>query len=81
MSGQARRNQRDGGWITATWRHLRTAPTPMGELAWDHARRILAQRGTDPATEDEIAEAAVALLDRAADGPEDKSPHRRLRVP
>ncbi|MEU8971883.1 transposase [Streptomyces monashensis] len=66
------RNHRDGGWITAIWRHLRTAPTPMGELAWDHARRILAQRGTDPATEDEIAEAAVALLDRAADGPEDK---------
>ncbi|WP_202516903.1 hypothetical protein [Streptomyces sp. SID685] len=44
----------------------------MGELAWDHARRILAQRGTDPAAEDEIAQAAVALLDRAADGPEDK---------
>ncbi|WP_318213402.1 hypothetical protein [Streptomyces sp. SCL15-6] len=66
------RNHRDCGWITAIWRHLRTAPTPMGELAWDHARRILAQRGTDPATEEEIAEAAVALLDRAADGPADK---------
>ncbi|MYY03293.1 MULTISPECIES: Mu transposase C-terminal domain-containing protein [unclassified Streptomyces] len=66
------RNHREGGWITAVWRHLRTAPTPMGELAWDHARRILAQRGTDPAHEDEIAEAAVALLDRAADGPEEK---------
>nr|WSZ16276.1 Mu transposase C-terminal domain-containing protein [Streptomyces canus] len=66
------RNHREGGWITAIWRHLRTAPMPMGELAWDHARRILAQRGTDPATEDEIARAAVALLDRAADGPEDK---------
>lgn len=44
----------------------------MGGLARDHARRVLAQRGTDPATEGEIAEAAVALLDRAADGPEDK---------
>ncbi|OIK25783.1 hypothetical protein VT52_020190 [Streptomyces malaysiense] len=44
----------------------------MGELAWGHARRILAQHGTDPATGDEIAEAAVALLDRAADGPKDK---------
>jgi putative transposase len=44
----------------------------MGELAWDHARRILAQRGIDPATEEEIAQAAVALLDRAADGPEDE---------
>ncbi|WP_405671635.1 Mu transposase C-terminal domain-containing protein [Streptomyces sp. NBC_01530] len=66
------RNHREGGWITAIWWHLRTAPMPMGELAWDHARRILAQRGTDPATEDEIAQAAVALLDRAADGPADK---------
>ncbi|MFF3518523.1 Mu transposase C-terminal domain-containing protein [Streptomyces sp. NPDC002573] len=66
------RDHREGGWITAIWRHLRTAPMPMGELAWDHARRILAQRGTDPATEDEIAQAAVALLDRAADGPEVK---------
>ncbi|MFF7599318.1 Mu transposase C-terminal domain-containing protein [Streptomyces mirabilis] len=65
------RNHCNSGWITAVWRHLRTAPTPMGELAWDHARRILAQRGTDPTTEDEIAQAAVALLDRAADGPED----------
>ncbi|MDX3584503.1 Mu transposase C-terminal domain-containing protein [Streptomyces europaeiscabiei] len=66
------RNHREGGWSTAIWPHLRTAPTPMGEPARDHARRILAQRGTDPVTEDEIAEAAVALLDRAADGPEDK---------
>ncbi|MGK3944427.1 transposase [Streptomyces caeruleatus] len=63
------RNHRAGVWITAIWRHLRTAPMPMGELAWDHARRVLAQRGTDPVTEDEIARAAVALLDRAADGP------------
>ncbi|MFI0220156.1 hypothetical protein [Streptomyces lydicus] len=60
-----------GTWIMALWRHLRTAPTPMGELAWDHARRVLAQRGTDPATEEEIAQAAVDLLDRAADGPQD----------
>ncbi|MFJ8598610.1 Mu transposase C-terminal domain-containing protein [Streptomyces shenzhenensis] len=78
------RNHHGGGWITAIWRHLRTAPTPMGELAWDHARRILAQRGTDRATEDEIAQAAVALLDRAADGPESQPvkssrPSRRSR--
>jgi hypothetical protein len=65
------RNPRTGTWITAIWRHLRTAPTPMGELAWDHARQMLAKRGTDPATEEEIAQAAVALLDRAADGPND----------
>jgi hypothetical protein len=65
------RNHREGGWITAIWRHLRTAPIPMGELAWDHARRVLAERGADPVTEEEIAQAAVALLDRAADGPQD----------
>ncbi|MGQ4485360.1 Mu transposase C-terminal domain-containing protein [Streptomyces sp. SAS_281] len=65
------RNHREGGWITAIWRHLRTAPMPMGELAWDHARRVLAERGADPVTEEEIAQAAVALLDRAADGPRD----------
>ncbi|MDJ0346686.1 Mu transposase C-terminal domain-containing protein [Streptomyces sp. H10-C2] len=64
------RNHRQGGWITAIWRHLRTAPMPMGELAWDHARRILAERGADSVTEEEIAQAAVALLDRATDGPE-----------
>ncbi|MGW3035705.1 Mu transposase C-terminal domain-containing protein [Streptomyces sp. NPDC001178] len=67
------RNHREGGWITAIWRHLRTAPMPMGELAWDHARRVLAERGADPVTEEEIAQAAVALLDRAADGPQDKA--------
>lgn len=64
------RNHRQSGWITAIWRHLRTAPMPMGELAWDHARRILAERGSDQATEEEIARAAVALLDQAADGPD-----------
>ncbi|WP_343243912.1 transposase [Streptomyces sp. SID13726] len=64
------RNHRQGGWITAIWRHLRTAPMPMGELAWDHARRILGERGSDQVTEEEIAQAAVALLDQAADGPD-----------
>jgi hypothetical protein len=41
----------------------------MGELAWDHGRRVLAQRRSDPVTEQVIAQAATALLDRAADGP------------
>ncbi|WP_331740092.1 hypothetical protein OG613_45345 (plasmid) [Streptomyces sp. NBC_00015] len=59
----------EGSWITLIWRHLRTAPMPMGELAWDHARRIPAQRGIDPVTEEEIAQAAIVLLDRAAYGP------------
>ena len=38
-----------------TWTHLRTAPAPFGEPAWAHARDILARRGSDHATESEIA--------------------------
>jgi putative transposase len=73
------RDHRAGGWITAVWRHLRTAPTPMGEMAWEHARRLLAERGTDRATEEEIARAADALLDRAADGPGTAAPRSERR--
>lgn len=35
------RNHHDGGWIMVVWTHLRTAPTPFGELAWEHARSVL----------------------------------------
>jgi hypothetical protein len=59
----------DGGWIMAPWTHLRTAPAPFGEQAWDHARQVLARRGQDQVTEAEIAQAAAALLDRAGQGP------------
>jgi transposase InsO family protein len=59
------RNHHDGGWITVSWTQLKAAPVPFGEAAWDHARRLLARRGEDPATEQEIAQAAAALLDRA----------------
>src|SRR5436190_2003562 len=64
-------DQPAGGWLTAVWTHLRTAPVPFGDLAWDHSRRMLAARGDDPATEAEIAQAAAALLDRAEQGPTD----------
>jgi len=64
------RNHHHGGWLTATWTHLRTAPVPFGEQAWNHARQLLAARGRDTATEAEIAAAAADLLDRAAKGPE-----------
>ncbi|WP_433192145.1 Mu transposase C-terminal domain-containing protein [Nocardia sp. CA-107356] len=64
------RNHRDGGWIQAPWTHLRADPTPFGEQAWDHARQMLARRGTDPATEAEIAAAAAQLLDTAEQGPD-----------
>jgi putative transposase len=64
----------DGGWITVPWKHLRSAPVPFGELAWQHAREILAQRGQDQATEAEIAQAASDLLDRAARAAESGDP-------
>lgn len=64
------RNHHDGGWIQATWTHLNTGPVPFGELAWDHAQRMLARRGIDKPTEEEIAQAAGALLDRAEQGPD-----------
>jgi putative transposase len=63
------RNHHHGGWLTATWTHLRTGPVPFGELVWAHARQIVAARGTDPVTEAEIAAAAADLLDRAEKGP------------
>ncbi|WP_231929451.1 integrase [Micromonospora inositola] len=64
------RNHHHGGWITVPWKHLRSSPAPFGELAWQHARSILRQRGQDKATEAEIAQAAAQLLDRAEQGPE-----------
>jgi putative transposase len=64
------RNHHDGGWITVPWKHLNSAPAPFGELAWKHAREILARRGQDQATEAEIAQAVSDLLDRAGRGPE-----------
>ena len=63
------RNHHHGGWLSATWTHLRTGPVPFGELIWTHARQIVAARGTDPVTEAEIAAAAADLLDRAGQGP------------
>ena len=64
-----RNHHHHGGWLSATWKHLRTAPVPFGEQAWNHARHLLAARGSDPATEAEIAAAAADLLDRAGHGP------------
>src|SRR5207249_2659946 len=69
----------DGGWILAPWTRLRAAPAPFGEQAWDHARKMLARRGQDQATEAEIARAAAALLDRAEQGPAHGKEGRRNR--
>jgi putative transposase len=59
------RNHHESGWITVPWTQLKAAAVPFGEAAWEHARRLLARRGQDPATEQEIAQAAAALLDKA----------------
>jgi putative transposase len=67
------RNHHHGGWLSATWAHLRTVAVPFGELIWTHAREIVAARGSDPVTEAEIAAAAADLLDRAGNGPEPRS--------
>ena len=61
---------RGGGWIPVPWVHLRSTPVPFGQQAWDHARRMLARRGEDPVTEQAIAAAAAALLDKAEHGPD-----------
>ena len=63
------RNHRDGGWIEAAWTHLNAGPVPFGDLAWEHAQRMLARRGIDKPAEAEIAQAASDLLNRAGKGP------------
>ncbi len=75
------RNHHDSGWITVPWTQIEAAAMPFGEAAWDHARRLLARRGEDPATEQEIAQAAAGLLDKAerttADGTRASKKDRR----
>ncbi|WP_229841520.1 Mu transposase C-terminal domain-containing protein [Streptomyces brasiliensis] len=70
-----RRNEADP-WITVFWKHLRRVGVPFGELAWDHARAQV-----PGGTEEQIADAAAALLRRAHDGPtaEKGRPARRSR--
>lgn len=59
------RNHHAGGWITLFWKHLHRAPTPFGELAWNHVR------SEHPgAAEDDLADAAADLLARAGSGPQ-----------
>lgn len=77
------RNHWGEGWITVFWKHLCRAPAPFGDMAWDHARRELADKGLRP-SETEIADAAAALLDKASQGPVDRDrapakPSKRAR--
>ncbi|MFE6749979.1 Mu transposase C-terminal domain-containing protein [Kitasatospora purpeofusca] len=71
------RNHRETGWITATWRHLRTSPVPMGELVFARTHQVLAEREGRRPAEEAVALAAVELLDRASDGPEERPVLRR----
>jgi len=73
------RNHHDDGWLAATWTHLRSTPVPFGETLWRHARTVVERRGTQKAQQDEIAEVAEDLLDRAAAGPADR-PKAERRV-
>jgi putative transposase len=69
------RNHHDGGWITAYWRQLHSSPQPFGDAAWQYARRVVAERGTESPSEETIKAAVDDLLDRAAPPPPTK--HRK----
>jgi putative transposase len=58
------RDHWNGGWITVFWTQLHRVAAPFGELAWDHARKLL-----PGATEAELADAVDDLLTRAGQGP------------
>jgi hypothetical protein len=60
------RDHWNGGWITVFWTQLHRVAAPFGELAWDHARKLL-----PGATEAELADAVEDLLTRAGQGPGD----------
>ncbi|MFF7183006.1 hypothetical protein [Streptomyces sp. NPDC008121] len=49
----------------------------MGELVFERAHQVLTEREQRRPHEEEVAQAAAALLDRAADGPEAR-PARRF---
>jgi len=48
------------------WTQLHRVAAPFGELAWDHARKLM-----PAATEAELADAVEDLLTRAGQGPGD----------
>ncbi|WP_260502416.1 Mu transposase C-terminal domain-containing protein [Rhodococcus aetherivorans] len=70
------RNHRDGGFLLAYWRQLHAMPQPFGDAAWEHARKIVADRGESTPSEDTIKAAVDDLLDRAGPTP---SPHPRRK--
>ena len=62
------RDHWNGGWITVFWTQLHRVAAPFGELAWDHARKLM-----PAATEAELADAVEDLLTRAGQGPGDRN--------
>jgi hypothetical protein len=60
------RDHWNGSWITVFWTQLHRVAAPFGELAWDHARKLM-----PAATEAELADAVEDLLTRAGQGPDD----------
>ncbi|MEU5305051.1 integrase [Streptomyces noursei] len=58
------RDRQRNRWITVFWKHLHRVGVPFRELAWDHAREQV-----PGGTEEQIADAAAALLRRAYEGP------------
>ena len=70
------RNHQDGGFILAYWRQLHAMPQPFGDAAWEHARKIVAERGEATPSEDTIKAAVDDLLDRAGPTP---PPHPRKK--
>jgi hypothetical protein len=60
------RDHWNGGWITVFWTQLNRVAAPFGELAWDHARKLMPD-----ATEAELADVVDDLLTRAGQGPGD----------
>jgi hypothetical protein len=67
------RDHWNGGWITVFWTQLHRVAAPFGELAWDHARKLL-----PGATEAELADAVDDLLTRAGQGPGGTGPGTAL---
>ncbi|WP_397517774.1 Mu transposase C-terminal domain-containing protein [Rhodococcus oxybenzonivorans] len=71
------RNHHDGGFLLAYWRHLHATPQPFGDAAWEHARRIVTERGETTPSETTIKAAVDDLLDRAGPTPPTRSSSER----
>lgn len=67
------------GWIVAYWRQLRAAPQPFGRDAWEHGRRIVADRG-EVVSEESITAAVDSVLNRASATKSGSSRQRRKRA-